>query len=221
MTIYVGPNPNILTLPQIVRSGLVLWLDPSISIDGTILNDISNSDSNIQGTLVGGSTFSPENNGVISLDGVPGSYINVPINLSLSSYTIMGASRYVTVGGRTFSAKKNNWLMGQWSVTTENYYAEGWVSPVQNGPGDTNWRIYAATGNPFTDRWELYVNGISKVGPNNGGSIGPNEFSIGSYLASSEWSKSQIGFLLCYNRVLTSAEIKQNYDVLKSRFNLI
>ena len=221
MTVYFGPNPNTFTLPRIVRDGLVLWIDPSISLSGTILNDISNSGLGINGTLVGGSTFSPDNNGVIILDGQPGSYIDVPINLSTSSYTIMGASRYVTVGGRTFSAKKNNWLMGQWSVTTENYYANGWVSPVQNGPGDTNWRIYAATGNPFTDTWQLYVNGILKVGPNSGGAAGPNEFSIGSYVASSEWSNSQIGFLLCYNRVLTSTEINQNYNVLKSRFNLI
>jgi len=197
-----------------------LWIDPSISISGSTLTDISNSGLNINGTLVGGSTFSVDNGGVITLDGQSGSYIDVPIDLSTSSYTVMGASRYVTVGGRTFSAKKNNWLMGQWSITTENYYANGWVSPIQNGPRDTNWRIYAATGNPGTDTWQLYVNGISEAGPNSNGVAGPNEFAIGSYAASSEWSNSQIGFLLCYNRVLTSAEINQNYNELKYRFGL-
>jgi len=220
MTVYFGPNPNTITLPQVVRDGLVLWIDPSISIIGSTLPDISNSGLNITGSLVGGSIFSADNGGVITLDGQSGSYIDVPIDLSTSSYTVMGAARYVTVGGRTFSAKKNNWLMGHWSVTTENYYANGWVSPVQNGPSDTNWRIYAATGNPIDDTWQLYVNGISEAGPNGGGATGPNEFSIGSYIAASEWSNSQIGFLLCYNRVLTPNEINLNYTLLKNRFGL-
>ena len=108
--------------------------------------------------------------------------------------------------------------MGHWSASTQSHYAEGWVSGVGAGPDDTNWRIYAATGNYSGDSWALYVNGVLNAGPNSGGSNGPNGFAIGSNLGSSEFSNSHISFLICYNRILTAAEVQQNYNALKSRF---
>ena len=59
----------------------------------------------VNGTLTNGPTYSSANGGVIVLDGV-NNYIDVPINLTNTNYTIMGTARYVVVGGRTFSAKK-------------------------------------------------------------------------------------------------------------------
>jgi hypothetical protein len=38
-------------------------------------------------------------------------FIDIPINLTSTNYTVIGAARYVTVGGRTFSGKNNNWLI--------------------------------------------------------------------------------------------------------------
>jgi hypothetical protein len=173
----------------------------------------------VNGTLVNGPTYSSVNGGVIALDGV-NDYIYIPLNLSTSNYTIMGAARYVVVGGRTFSALTNNWLMGHWGGTTENYYAEGWVSSVGAGTGDTNWRIYAATGNYSGDSWGMYVNGQLSVSPNTGGSAGPNGFAIGSALAGSEFSNSHISNLLIYDRVLSAAEVSQNFNALRSRFSI-
>ena len=66
----------------------------------------------------------------------------------------------------------------------------------------------------------MYVNGVLNVGPNNGGSNGPNGFAIGSYLGSNEFSNSHISNLLVYNRVLTAAEVRQNYNALKGRFSI-
>jgi hypothetical protein len=204
---------------QIAMNGLVLYLDAanrkSYPGSGTTWTDLSGNGNT--GTLVNGPTYSSANGGVIALDGV-NDYIDVPINLTNTNYTIMGAARYVVVGGRTFSAKNNNWLMGHWSVSTQNHYAEGWVSGVQSGPGDTNWRIYAATGNYSGDSWAMYVNGVLNSGPNTGGSNGPNGFAIGSIAGTSEFSNSHISFLICYNRVLTAQEIAQNYNALKSRY---
>jgi hypothetical protein len=174
----------------------------------------------VNGTLVNGPTYSSANGGVIALDGV-NDYIYIPLNLSTSNYTIMGAARYVVVGGRTFSALSNNWLMGHWSVSTENYYAEGWVSSVQAGASDTNWRIYAATGDYSGDRWEMYVNSqLSTISPNGNGSAGPNGFAIGSGAASGEFSNSHISNLLVYNRVLTAAEVSQNFNALRGRYGI-
>jgi hypothetical protein len=207
---------------QIIRDGLVVNLDAANLISypgsGTTWTDLSGRGNN--GTLVNGASYSSVNGGVIVLNGVNG-YIDVPINLTNTTYTVMGAARYVTIGGRTFSGQSTNWLMGNWSSTTENHFAAGWVTNVQSGPSDTNWRIYAATGDFAADSWQLYVNGVLTAGPNNGGSNGPNGFSIGRYgPGNSEYSNSHIGFLICYNRVLTTQEIRQNFDALRGRFGI-
>lgn len=203
-----------------VLTNLVGNFDPSLSYSGsgtTVTNLVSGG---TNGTLVNGVTYSSSNGGIFVLDG-SNDYIDVPINLSSGAYTIMGAARYTTVSdARIFSAKNNNWLMGQWSSTTQNYYAEGWVSSVDAGPSDTNWRIYAAIGNTATDSWSLYVNGVLTAGPNSNGSQGPNGLAIGSAQGTSEFGAGQVGFWLMYNAVLTPAEILQNYNYFKARYGL-
>jgi hypothetical protein len=206
----------------IVQSGLVLNLDAGVSSSypgsGTTWYNLI--PGGVNGTLTNGPTYSSANGGVIVLDGV-NDYIDVPINLTNTNYTIMGAARYVVVGGRTFSGQSNNWLMGHWNSSTQNHFANGWVSGVGAGPSDTNWRSYATTGNYSGDSWGLYVNGVLNAGPNSGGSNGPNGFSIGRYApGNSEYSNSHISFLICYNRILTAAEIQQNFNATRSRFSV-
>ena len=110
--------------------------------------------------------------------------------------------------------------MGHWNSSTENYYAEGWVTLAGSGTNDTSWRIYTATGDSSADSWKFYVNGILNTGPNSNGSNGPNGFAIGSSQASGEFSRSLIGAFLVYNRVLSDAEIFQNHGALKGRYGL-
>ena len=206
--------------PSLVMNGLTNYFDAgnTKSYPGSGTTWYNLIPGGVNGTLTNGPTYSSANGGVIALDGV-NDYIYVPLNLSTSTYTIMGAARYVVVGGRTFSALTNNWLMGHWGGTTENYYAEGWVSYPGAGTGDTNWRIYAATGNYSGDSWGMYVNGaLTSIG--GGGSAGPNGFSIGSAFASSEFSNSHISNLLVYNRVLTAAEVSQNFNALRGRYGI-
>ena len=168
---YALDDVWITSSPPIVTSGLVLNLDAanpaSYPGSGTTWTNLISG--GVNGTLVNGPTYSSVNGGVIVLDGI-NDYIDVPINLTNTNYTIMGAARYVVVGGRTFSGQSNNWLMGHWSSSTQNYYANGWVSGVGAGPSDTNWRSYATTGNVSGDSWALYVNGVLDAGPNSGGS---------------------------------------------------
>lgn len=212
--------------PNIVTRGLVLNLDAadiaSYPGTGTVWRDLSGN--NNHGTLMNGPTFSAANGGVIVLNGV-NNYIDIPLNLQTVNHTIIGAARYVTVGGRTFSGKNNNWLMGHWNTSTENYYPENTVAMGQGGlgqgPGDTKWRIYAAIGNYSADSWALYINGKLNAGPSSAGTGGPNGFSVGRYAAGiSEYSNSHISFLFCYNRVLSEIEIVQNFNALRGRFGL-
>jgi len=175
------------------------------------------------GALFGSVSYSPSNGGVLVLPGTTGSYIDITsLNLSTQNYTVVGASRYVSIGGRVFSGKSNNWLMGHWSSSTVKHYANGWVTDSGSSEqSDTNWRIYAATGNYSTDSWAFYVNGQLDTGPNSNGVNGPNGFSIGRYaISNGEYSNSQISFLLCYNRVLTSSEIQRNFIALRGRFGI-
>ena len=207
--------------PSIVMNNLVLCLDAgnSKSYPGSGTTWYNLIPGGVNGTLTNGPTYSSANGGVIVLDGV-NDYIDVPINLTNTNYTIMGAARYVVAAGRTFSAS-NNWLMGHWSSSTQNHFANGWVSGVGAGPSDTNWRSYATTGNFSGDSWALYVNGVLDAGPNSGGSNGPNGFSIGRYApGNSEYSNSHISNLLVYDRVLSAAEIQQNFNALRSRFSI-
>jgi hypothetical protein len=133
----------------------------------------------------------------------------------------MGAARYTGTSphGRMINSVNNNWLLGHWNSSTENYYAEGTVYGISAGPDDTNWRIYTGTGDISGDSWGFYVNN-SLIVQNNAGVQGPNGINIGRQGFGGEWSTGQFSFVLVYNRVLTTAEMTQNYNYFKGRFGL-
>ncbi len=205
------------------RDGLICYLDAaskdSYSGAGTTWTDLTGNGNN--GSFTGGVTFNSSiAGGVIVTDGSGYITISTP-SLVSTNYTIMGAAKYVTVGGRVFSALNNNWLMGWWSSTTENYYAEGWVTASQTGPSDTNWRICAATGNIGDDLYSIYVNAIPTTNNGNGGSQGPNGFSLGRYaIGNSEYSNAYISYFLVYNRILSPYEIAENFQATRGRFGI-
>jgi hypothetical protein len=215
---------------KINRDGLICHLDAaninSYPGSGTSWVDLSGNGNN--GTLVGSVSFSSSNGGVFTLPGSVGSYIDVPINMTSSNYTVIGSAKYLTAvvthtngqGGRIISAKNNNWLMGHWNGTTENFYSEGWITSVGNGPTDTNWRILSSSGNISEDQYIMYVNGNPTVS-NQGGSAGPNGFAIGQYgPGNSEYANGQVGIFLVYNRVLNPFEIAEVYQAIRGRYSI-
>jgi hypothetical protein len=209
-----------------VTNGLLLYWDAgnldSYPGTGTTIYDLSGNGNN--GNVVNGVGYNQTNGGVLTFDGVDDLvYSNTP-NLSGTNNTVMGAARYTGTSphGRMINANINNWLIGCWNNSTENYYAVGWVSPVQNGANDTNWRIVTALGDVGADSYTSYINNVLNAGPNNAGSEGPNGISVGAQTAGgySEPSKGEFSFVLVYNRVLTTAEMTQNYNYFKGRFGL-
>jgi hypothetical protein len=214
---------------DIVRSGLILNLDAgnadSYAGVGNTLRDISGNGRH--GLLINTPTYSATYGGILTFNGST-NYVTCAndFNFTTGTYTIVCAARYSgATRGRIVNSALNNWLIGHWGNSTENYYAEGWVTSAASGTGtsDTNWRIQAATGNSTTDTWANYVNGV--VGSsNNGGSAGPNGLAIGVYGANgqynSEWSTGDFSFVLAYNRVLTATEIKQNFFAYRNRFGI-
>lgn len=208
--------------PSYVTNGLIIYMDSSEAASypgsGTSIYNLVAGQA-YTGSLVNGVTYS---GGYLVTAKASSQYIqiNAP-NYTSTNYTVMGATKYNSGSGngRMISANGNNWLLGHWGNSTWNYYAEGTVYGIAGGPNDTNWRIYAGTGNISGDSYEFFING-SSITSNGNGAQGPNGLIVGRANNATEYSDGQFCFIMLYNRVLTSAEILQNYDALKSKVGL-
>lgn len=209
--------------PSITVSNLLLYWDVSNPNSypgtGTTIYDLSENGNN--GTLVNGVSYNSSNGGVLVFDGIDDFVFSNTPNLASSNYTVIGASRYVSITSgfqRIINSTSNNWLMGHWGPGVDSYYAEGWI----NNPTtvDTNWRIYTSNGNISGDSYGFYINN-SLVAQNNGGAAGPNGITIGRYgQGGGEHSNSQFSFLLVYNRILTTTEMNQIFNATRWKFGI-
>jgi hypothetical protein len=215
MAIYGGPD--------IVTDGLVLYWDianPKSYLQGaSFIYDLSGNSNT--GTVTNSTiTYSSNFGGVVQFNATSSSRISIASNnfdKRTGTYTVIAASRYFGDTRQRIITSFNNWLLGHWAGGATNYWCEGGIRLISNSPNDTNWRIYAGTGNSTSDIWNFYINGSFLVG-NNGGSQGPFGLQIGGL--SSENSNGQFSFLQFYNRELSATEIQQNYNALKGRFDL-
>jgi len=205
---YVGPD--------IVDDGLVAVFDAgstrSYPGTGTVWYNLVTgaSDATLSATSIGTTT-----SGVMTFDGVDDK-ITFGLNLITSDYTVIGVSKRTSGTGRLISAD-NNWLLGHHANASRNHYAVGWVA--QNANNDTNTHIFCGTGDISADSYKFLDNNVDYTTSSTGGSAGPNGFSLGN-ISGNEWGVGTITLLLIYNRVLTDAEITQNYNAQKSRFGL-
>ena len=204
--------------PKIVTDGLIMHWDAadknSYPGSGTTIYDLSGNGHN--GTLYNGVGYSTANGGVLVFDG-SNDYVHGGLNMYNTNYTVFGASRYVTIGGRVI-AGTNNWLLGHWAGYTNDHYAEGWVY-YNPSISNTDWNIYTGTGDISGDSYGFYMNN-TLLAQNSGGSQGPSGIVLGCTGPGYEFSNSQVSFILLYNRVLSSTELTQNYNALKTRFGL-
>jgi hypothetical protein len=216
-----GPAPG----PNVVTDGLVIYMDATNAASypgsgASMFNLVAGQA--YTASLVNTPTYKDN---YIQLNGT-NQYISIPHpGYSTGTSTVMGATRYADTSdnGRMFSggASGNNWLLGHFSNTTLNYYANGEIL-LANGPNDTNWRIYTGTANTSTDRYDFYVNGVNSVTSSAGGANGiATPLNVGRQGENdTEYSSGSFGFVLIYNRVLSPAEVTQNYDALKSKVGL-
>ncbi len=215
MAVYGGPD--------IVTDGLILYWDignPKSYTDGSSsIYDLSGNGNN--GTVTNSYiTYSSDYGGVVTFDGTSNSRISIPsasFNKSTGTYTAIGAARYSGATRGRIITSFNNWLLGHWAAGTESYYANSTIKLTGGTPNDTNWRIYAGTGDTVNDLWNFYINGNFIIG-NNGGYAGPGGIQIGGQ--GTENSVGQFSFFQFYDRVLSADEIDQNFNALKGRFGL-
>ena len=214
---YVGPD--------IVQNGLVAVFDAgstrSYPGTGTVWYNLIGA---VNGTL-SASSIGTTTAGTMTFDGVDDS-IDIPLaSLASTDFTVIGVTqRTNAAAGRIISGKNNNWLLGQWSSYMRQYYPLGWVtgagaSPAANTTDDLQTHIWCGTGDISGDTYKLRDDNVEYTTNTTAGSQGPNGFSLGRYAtASTEYAIGTITLLLVYNRVLTDAEIDQNFNAQRTRF---
>ena len=228
--------------PKVVTNGLVLALDAanvkSYPGSGTTWRDLSGN--NNTGTLTNGPTFNSANAGNIVFDGVD-DFVSLG-NFAASSLPNGSICSWVKLasGGLTFqviAAKRTGGDAAgfdyELDLSSTGRNIRGLVS---NG---TSFNIITGTTTLSYGVWyslvftwngsalNVYLNGISDATQVSqtisvsSSSTKPFDIGVGKEISIAQrYYKGNISGTLLYNRALSSSEIAQNYNALKSRFNL-
>lgn len=225
----------------IITNGLILDLDAakkdSYPGTGTAWNDISGNRNN--GTLTNGPTFNSSNGGSIVFDGVDDTVrINSASPLEQVSTTSMAwvyaksfPNAYNTVICKDEANNRYNTILVKSNNKMAFYiYCNNSVNIDGTGIAtlSTNTWYFVAMSYSPTDGLKGYVNGIldGTAAANGNPVTGSTFIQIGSHHqalsggASGRYWNGYISNTVVYNRVLTQAEILQNYNALKGRYGL-
>lgn len=233
--------------PGVVLDSLILYLDAGNIISypgtGTTWTDISRS--GLSGTLINGPTFSSTNGGSISFDGSNDYAVlgtSTPSALQGNKpFSVCGWFRRSGdwtggaswgIGGETTGQGINSYIL-----TGNNFISiDLWgTSTYQTNQtySLTEWKyiVWTYNGTSFTtSNIIIYVNNVPYTGDNltigRGGTGTPNINSLGIVLARAGvssnlyYGKPIISNFSIYSKVLTAAEVLQNYNATKGRFGL-
>jgi hypothetical protein len=211
---------------DIATNGLILNLDPGNYISypgsGSILYDVSGNGRIHTMTSIG---YSSANNGTIQYTSSSysstsmGSTINVQGPWSVDIWLKYTSNSYA---GTTF-AINNEYSVWQFAIrnNTGDIWTYGGTSQLTYPlPVVGVWNHYALT--LSSNILKLYINGslyATKVVTSQTG--GASDFVIGDYRANNSGNENYLGFIgpvKLYNRVITQAEVTQNYDTFRGRF---
>jgi hypothetical protein len=233
---------SLLHSPSIVKDGLVLCLDAaspkSYAGSGTTWFDRSGNGNN--GTLVNGVGYNAANGGSLVFDGV-NDYVDIPFvgNMSNTDYTVsILANHNLTNPARTtfwgFSENDDN--------AFETFCFQTWNNNINeimffNGNGSSYQSQIFTPQNLDTKKFNeytfiilmsgnisLYINGklyntwISNTLRN---SNNITKIWLGQRNTNNQLLQGNIAFFKIYNKALSPAEVLQNYNATKSRFNLL
>jgi hypothetical protein len=221
--------------PSITTKGLVLYLDAanskSYSGTGNTWTDI-NGGGNI-GTLAGGPTFSNTSSGIISFDG-SNDIVTIPNNVSLDTQTPT-----VEVWVKTNNTNQNGFWFEKGAVNTQySLFQEGvsiqWrmyiggitqlSTTTATYMNTSNW--YQVVGTFTTGSRKLYINGVLVNSDTQAGTIATDTggMSLGAYGGATGTNgyfyNGSLAICRVYNRELSAAEILQNFNAMRGRFNV-
>jgi hypothetical protein len=224
--------------PQIVRDGLVLYLDAanikSYPGSGTIVFDLSNKSNNA--TLINGVGYDNANLGSLVFDGI-NDYVQTPTsigadltgNFTFSVWAIRLGNSSSSIGGlignlwhtvftgASIYFRSNNTAIEIQTADGATRTSYTLTNPVSN----LNWTNYVLINNVGTV--SVYVNGIlidsrlRSISPSSTRqiTIGRWAGSFSDYVLNGKISNAQV-----YNKALTEAEVKQNFNALRGRYGI-
>jgi hypothetical protein len=215
-----------------VTSGLVANWDMSESScypgSGSIAYDLSGNSNNMN--LMNGVTYDSDmGGGALVFDGVDDYATSAGPDLRTVDSTVIAISRYVTVdtstgnGGGRVVTSNNNYILGHWDRSTSFYYPEDFVSSSSTGADDmdTDWHFYVGYQQYSTDTWTFYRDNVLTDGPSDAGYKGPQGFRFGSKYDNTQKGNGAVGLLLAYNRILTTSEVAEIYEIYYERYGLV
>jgi hypothetical protein len=241
MAAHSGPNG--------IENGLLLSLDAGNSKSypgsGTTWTDLSKSGYN--GTLVNGPTYSNTSGGALTFDN-SNDYVNIaaetPFRMGTPNFTMdivffyVGGSINVPLMGKR--AWYGNYDQYNLAIYNGNPYTGGVGNVLtafyrKDGGSTSNDRttnytlpssgVYYASVVSSTSELNLYVNGISRatstvsLGSNPTYNVPDVNFIIG-FANSGTYFNSRIHHVKFYNRTLTANEVRENFNSIRTRFNL-
>ncbi len=212
----------------VIDSSLVLYLDaanPRSYVSGSATwTDVSRGGNT--GALTNGPTFNSANGGSIVLDGVD-DYVNIPSNTVLNQPKTLSVW-YYTTGNQIsviLSRGIENYDIYQFNTQMYTYWGSVFQSSVLATITFNQWNNYTYVLSGNTEF--VYKNGVLLGSANLGGTPSyTNTFNLhvgrrsgvtggGPYYTNGRVSNVQI-----YNRPLSAAEVRQNYNALKGRYGL-
>jgi hypothetical protein len=222
------------TGPNIVKNGLVLWLDAantkSYPGSGTIWRDLSG---NNNGNLNNGPTFTSANNGGIVFDGVDDfvslsnptftNQMTAEIFIRVDTSNIIGSTVASYVLGRESAYRMLATPTGfSWVCATTNngWYTAGTAIGIEM-PINNIWNHFVGTYDGTKN--SLYVNGsLAVTGSAISGNIlaSSNLQLMNSAAANVVDCKGTLAISRLYNLALSAQEVLQNYNATKARYGL-
>jgi hypothetical protein len=210
--------------PQIVRDGLVLYLDPanikSYPGTGTTFFDLSKT---LDATLVNGTSIS--NNRII-LDGI-NDYINTNRDINLSgsiTYEFVLKVNTVTQNkvlfGKYTGSGSDMWIGVRTDLQrlTAGFYSLNSTFSIT----DNQIRHYTITYNSITGATVLYINGELNFNSSVSARTNPGgNLMIGKFGVSADfYFPGELGYVRIYNTALTQDQVKQNFNAMRGRFGI-
>ena len=231
---YLNSQPGILCVNRdyesITSNGLLVCIDagysPSYPTSGTTIKDLSYNNNN--GELSNGPTFDSNNGGSISFNASLDQSIN--INSAASILSTVNYTKIAWFYCTNFVSFNNNIISGGntgqhafWLFNSNKLNAGhngAWNTVVGTTTLSLNtWYCGAVTFNTTTG-WRLYLNGVLEDTDSSTTTFtGTGDIQVARYQGGNNFS-GRIAIAQVYNRVLSDAEILQNFNAQKSRFGL-
>ena len=212
--------------PSLVTSGLVLCLDAgnakSYPGSGTTWTDLSGNGNT--GTLTNGPTYSSANGGSIVFDGV-NDYVGLTAGLlsGTGDFTVSQWIQSSSIGSGIHAF--GNYPAGNLQMFFASSAVGMWLG---------NSSAYANEATHYTASWVMFTclrsGTVTQVYKNetliqtgsSDSTIGGTgaAFRLGGNTNNVEWYTGKIGTTNVYNRALSAAEVKQNFNALRGRYGV-